>query len=109
MGWGQPVSTAVVSAAPVPLAWGMPEPTLAKWEALHAALDRLTSAPLCAIEPDLWFEAPSSPWVAEAVAACLRCPVLTECRDYALAADERAGVWGATTEADRRALTGRQR
>lgn len=103
------MSTAVVSAAPVPLAWGMPRSALAKWEALCAALDRLTSAPLCAVEPDLWFEAPSSPWVEEAVAGCLRCPVLAECRDYALTADERSGVWGGTTEMDRRALTRRKR
>ena len=32
---------------------------------------------------------------------CLRCPVLGECTAYALAADERYGVWGGLSPAER--------
>ena len=33
---------------------------------------------------------------------CERCPVLAECRSYALEHEERFGVWGGLTEAERR-------
>ncbi|WP_188546401.1 WhiB family transcriptional regulator [Rhodococcoides trifolii] len=40
--------------------------------------------------------------VAKARKICEQCPVLTECRAYALAVDERHGVWGGLSETDRR-------
>lgn len=39
-----------------------------------------------------------------AVMVCVDCPVMVDCRRYALAAPERFGVWGALTEGDRNAL-----
>uniref|UniRef100_UPI0034E28729 WhiB family transcriptional regulator n=1 Tax=Mycobacterium sp. OAE908 TaxID=2817899 RepID=UPI0034E28729 len=33
---------------------------------------------------------------------CLECPVLDPCRNHAVAAQERFGIWGATTPYDRR-------
>ena len=36
---------------------------------------------------------------------CARCPIATECRDYALAHD-LDGVWGGTTQDERRAESG---
>jgi WhiB family transcriptional regulator, redox-sensing transcriptional regulator len=39
---------------------------------------------------------------------CLRCPVLGECTAYALAADERYGVWGGLTPAERDRLRRRR-
>lgn len=33
---------------------------------------------------------------------CLNCPVLTDCRDHALAMRETHGVWGAMSARDRR-------
>lgn len=36
-----------------------------------------------------------------ALAICRACPVLAECRAYALAAREPYGVWGGLTETDR--------
>lgn len=44
-----------------------------------------------------------------ALAVCARCPVLFECRTYALQAREPYGVWGGLTETDRQdILAGRR-
>ncbi|MFD6290912.1 WhiB family transcriptional regulator [Streptomyces sp. NPDC060205] len=40
----------------------------------------------------------------EAKAVCRRCPVMRRCLDWALAAGPVEGIWGATTEAERRAV-----
>jgi WhiB family redox-sensing transcriptional regulator len=42
--------------------------------------------------------------VRTAKAMCRRCPVLAECLELALANDERYGVWGGTSPADRRRI-----
>lgn len=51
------------------------------------------------------YDAPSS--TASAKAICKNCPVAGECLDWALKYDED-GVWGGTSEADRRALKRRK-
>ncbi|MFD9668910.1 WhiB family transcriptional regulator [Rhodococcus sp. NPDC059968] len=38
----------------------------------------------------------------EAKRICSQCPVVDQCRTYALSAGERYGVWGGTSEDDRR-------
>lgn len=40
----------------------------------------------------------------QAKAVCHECPVIRECRSYALNNREEFGVWGGTSEADRRAI-----
>ncbi|MDT0542716.1 MULTISPECIES: WhiB family transcriptional regulator [Streptomyces] len=40
---------------------------------------------------------------------CGRCPVIDECREYALDAGVTHGVWGGTSEEERRALRVRAR
>ena len=40
-----------------------------------------------------------------ALAVCATCPVREDCLDHALATNERFGVWGGTTEKQRRALS----
>ena len=40
----------------------------------------------------------------QAVTICATCPVLGDCLEYALDAGERYGVWGGTTEKQRRRL-----
>lgn len=59
---------------------------------------------LCAeTDPEVFFPEKGEPSDA-AKAICTRCPVQAECLDYALRHDERYGVWGGTSERDRRRL-----
>ena len=44
-----------------------------------------------------------------AIRVCAGCPVLLECRVYALSRPERYGVWGGLSEAERHRLSGRAR
>lgn len=44
----------------------------------------------------------------EAKAICSGCPVMRACLDYALRIRETHGIWGGTTELERRAITERQ-
>lgn len=46
---------------------------------------------------------------APAKAICARCPVAGECLDFALRNGEHVGIWGGTSERDRRALRRRIR
>ncbi|MFD9664138.1 WhiB family transcriptional regulator [Rhodococcus sp. NPDC059968] len=64
---------------------------------------------LCrSMDPYLFFapeDEPKGPRVRrerEAKRICLRCPVLDQCREYALSTREGYGVWGGTSELDRR-------
>ena len=47
--------------------------------------------------------------VAEAKAVCLKCPVVAQCLESALRAGRVEGVWGGTTEVERRAMRRRER
>ena len=63
----------------------------------------------CANEdPDLFFPVGSTgPFLEQirrAKAICWLCPVKDECLEWALASDQRAGIWGGLTEEERRNL-----
>jgi WhiB family redox-sensing transcriptional regulator len=75
------------------LAHSIGEPRPPWW---HAALCK-------GVDPDLFFPTQGEP-TKEAKAVCAGCPVRTECLEYALANSERTGVWGGTSERERRAL-----
>jgi len=62
-------------------------------------------AALCAqTDPELFFpEKGGSTRAAKRV--CTGCPVRAQCLEHALAHDERYGVWGGTSERERRRLT----
>ena len=51
-----------------------------------------------------WFFPQDKASEEAALSVCARCPVRSECLDYALEAREAFGVWGGTTERRRRAL-----
>lgn len=55
----------------------------------------------CASHFDIFFD-----WkrVAEAKAVCETCTVRSQCLEFALANDERDGVWGGLTAKERKAL-----
>ena len=59
---------------------------------------------LCAeVDPELWFPEKGGS-TREAKQLCARCPVHPECLAYAIAHRERHGVWGGTTERERRRM-----
>lgn len=86
----------------------MPEPrklrdpaaTLAEFTSL---MNSTVHATLPCNQGDEWFsEDPARQ--AKAAALCRACTLLPVCRAYAIAAGERAGVWGGTTPLDRKRL-----
>lgn len=85
-------------------AWLVPAGAEVEWAALQAALRR--EVPPCRAEPELWFTPRVRPddFAAHesAVEACGWCPILEQCRAYALAAGEVDGVWGGLTVAERK-------
>lgn len=59
---------------------------------------------LCAqTDPEIFFPEKGGS-TKDAKAVCGRCPVVAECLDYALANDERFGIWGGTVEHERRQM-----
>ena len=71
---------------------------------LRAAMHVCGPAP-CQLDsdPERWFPTAVID-TAAASALCSGCPALTECLAYALAVDERFGIWGGTTAAERHRL-----
>ena len=59
-------------------------------------------------DPELFFPigttGPASLQVDDAKAVCRRCPVVEDCLTWALETGQDAGVWGGTSEDERRAL-----
>jgi len=60
------------------------------------------------VDHDLFFPVgvtgPAVPQIAAAKAVCARCPVRAECLQFAVATNQEYGVWGGTSEEERRAL-----
>lgn len=113
MGWG-PVSIAAAADTGGQFragtgdwpSWVVPRRALGEWVDLQDAVGSLIRGPACRREPELWWATPrTSEGVeaqAEAAASCWWCPARLECLAYALAANEREGVWGGRTAAERR-------
>jgi WhiB family redox-sensing transcriptional regulator len=55
----------------------------------------------CRGEDAVHFFTPGADAVARAKAVCRRCPVASDCLDYALDVNEPFGIWGGLTEAER--------
>jgi WhiB family redox-sensing transcriptional regulator len=56
------------------------------------------------VDPELFFPDQDKQTAPAASAICRRCPIMTECLARALDGDERFGVWGGSSEAQRRDL-----
>lgn len=95
------MTTATAERAP----WAIPAKALTEWERLSAALEDAGAVPCRTTDSEAWWpdkprmDAPST---RAAVQGCWRCPARAACLDYAIAADERLGVWGATLPDERR-------
>jgi WhiB family redox-sensing transcriptional regulator len=63
-------------------------------------------------DPELFFPVgstgPAERQVEEAKAVCRRCVVMSDCLTWAIETGQVAGVWGGTSEDERRALVRRQ-
>jgi WhiB family transcriptional regulator, redox-sensing transcriptional regulator len=59
-------------------------------------------------DPDLFFpigsSGPALLQAAQAKAVCARCPVRIDCLNYAIETGQDAGVWGGTSEEERREI-----
>ncbi|MEV4333477.1 WhiB family transcriptional regulator [Streptomyces sp. NPDC049597] len=77
----------------------VPAPATYNWRDLSACTEE---------EPDLFFPigttGPAVFQVEQAKAVCRRCPVTAICLDWALQHGEDEGVWGGTSEDERRAM-----
>jgi WhiB family redox-sensing transcriptional regulator len=66
------------------------------------------SAACRTVDPDLFFPigttGPAILQINEAKAVCQSCPVRDECLEWALETGQSIGVWGGTSEAERRSL-----
>jgi WhiB family redox-sensing transcriptional regulator len=62
-------------------------------------------------DPELFFPigttGPAAVQVEQAKVVCRRCPVVTDCLTWALESGQDSGVWGGTSEDERRALARR--
>lgn len=76
------------------------------WLTLTELLDRVGPVPCCTGDAEAWWPArrPLTSAVLRALDACHRCPAQEPCLSYALAADERFGIWGGTLPDERRAM-----
>jgi WhiB family transcriptional regulator, redox-sensing transcriptional regulator len=76
--------------------------------ALDNRADRWSRAACTTADPDLFFPistlGPGGRQVAQAKAICARCQIRQECLAYAVDAASVQGVWGGTTETERRLL-----
>lgn len=81
--------------------------------ALDNRAARWSRAACSTADPELFFPiasaGPGARQIAQARAICARCEIQQACLDYALDAGHIQGVWGGTTEHERRLLKQRGR
>ncbi|MEA3021097.1 MAG: WhiB family transcriptional regulator, redox-sensing transcriptional regulator [Actinomycetota bacterium] len=82
------------------LAWTLPEVSKPEQWRLHASCR--------SVDPDLFFPVGATglalDQIDSAKAVCRMCPVHSPCLEYALATNQDSGVWGGTSEDERRSL-----
>jgi WhiB family transcriptional regulator, redox-sensing transcriptional regulator len=81
------------------VAWSLPETPTGDWRASAACREG---------DPDLFFPVgstgPALRQIEAAKAVCRSCPSLDPCPEFALRTGQDAGVWGAASEEERRAI-----
>ena len=82
----------------------VPETVEDEFESAEVETDQWQDRALCAqTDPEAFFPEKGGS-TREAKKICLGCEVRSECLDYALAHDERFGIWGGLSERERRRL-----
>ena len=82
------------------LAWTLPEiPKHDRWRHEASCRD---------VDPDLFFPVGTTGMAIEQIdsakAVCAQCPVSGPCLEFALSTNQDSGVWGGTSEEERRTL-----
>lgn len=54
--------------------------------------------------PEWWFVTPGDLRVLDAIRICKTCPIRERCLEYALTTDSAWGIWGGTTEKQRKQI-----
>lgn len=71
---------------------------------LNSSSNAWMAESLCAqVDPELFFPDKGAS-TKEAKKVCQKCPVTSECLEYAMSSDDRYGVFGGLSERDRRKL-----
>lgn len=71
----------------------LPRPLISEWDWQRNARCR-------SVDVDVFYDGETLSEVA-AKAICADCPVIEECRDYAVAANEPHGIWGGLSPSER--------
>lgn len=85
----------------------MPPAALTEWLALSALVDEVGTVPCRSGDPEAWWpdrKQLDAPATRAAVHGCWRCPARDACLAYAVAANEREGIWGGTLPGERREM-----
>jgi hypothetical protein len=88
-------------------AWLIPPGALTEWLALAAVLGDAGTVPCQTSDTEAWWpdrRDMDAPATRMAVRGCWRCPARDACLGYAVAADERFGVWGGLLPEERREI-----
>jgi hypothetical protein len=91
--------------APDRLLWAIPPKALGAWLELPAGLEEVGTVACQTAEVAAWWPDRrdlDSPATRGALDACRKCSLQRPCAEYAIAAAERFGVWGATLPDERR-------
>lgn len=84
--------------------WAIPPGALPEWLRLATLVDEIDAVPCRTSDPEAWWpdrkEVDDFP-ARMALDACTVCAAQDACLDYAVAADEREGIWGGLTPAER--------
>ena len=90
--------------APDRVLWAIPPEALDAWLQLQSGLEEVGTVPCRSADASAWWPDRrdlNSAATHGAVAACRRCPLRRPCAQYAVVADERFAVWGATLPQER--------
>jgi hypothetical protein len=87
--------------------WAVPAKAAAEWLALREVLERVGPVACQTTDAEAWWpdsKVAHGPPARMALDACRRCEAARPCLAYALAADHRYGIWGATLPEERREM-----